>query len=98
MPAAVTSWPHRVIRPELIGSSRFTQRSSVDLPDPDAPIRQTTSWVATDRSMPLRTSLAPNDLCSPSILIASPPVAGSPAVMGWPRRGGGGGPVRSAGR
>ncbi len=99
----VTSWPHRLIRPESIGSSRFTQRSSVDLPDPDAPIRQTTSCVATDRSMPLSTSLVPNDLCSPSILIASSPTTGiglgcAPALMRWLRRGGGGGPARSAGR
>ena len=33
--------------PASIGSSRLTQRSSVDLPDPDAPIRQMTSCVAT---------------------------------------------------
>jgi hypothetical protein len=98
MPGAVTSCPHRVIRPESIGSSRFTHRSSVDLPDPDAPIRQTTSWVATVRSMPLSTSLAPNDLCSPSIRTASPLAAGPAAVMAWPRRDAGGGPVRSAGR
>ena len=32
------------------------QRSSVDLPEPDAPIRQTTSCSATARSMPRRTS------------------------------------------
>ena len=31
------------IVPASIGSSRFTQRSSVDFPEPDAPIRQTTS-------------------------------------------------------
>src|SRR5262249_39214124 len=86
MPAAVISWPHRLIRPESIGSSRLTQRSSVDLPDPDAPIRQTTSWAATDRLMPLRTSLAPNDLCRSSILIASPSATGpGPALTGCPR-------------
>ena len=32
------------------------QRSSVDLPDPDEPMRQTTSCSATVRSMPRRTS------------------------------------------
>ena len=70
IPGAVTSWPSRKIRPELIGSSRFRQRSSVDLPDPDAPIRQTTSCGATARSMPLSTSLTPKDLCRSSTPIA----------------------------
>ena len=37
---AVTSWPQRRIRPRLTGSSKLTQRSNVDLPDPDAPMRQ----------------------------------------------------------
>ena len=66
--------------------------------DPDAPIRHITSWVATVRSMPLSTSLAPNDLCSPSIRTASPLATGSAAVIAQPRPGAGGGPVRSAGR
>ena len=50
----LTSTPRRgdllaaatTIRPASIGSSRFTQRSSVDLPDPEAPIRHTTSCSA----------------------------------------------------
>ena len=41
-----------MIRPASIGSSRLTQRSSVDLPEPDAPIRQITSCSSTTRSMP----------------------------------------------
>jgi len=61
-PGAVTSWPQSKIRPRLTGSRRFTHRSSVDLPDPDAPMRQMTSWGATDRSIPRRTSRTPNDL------------------------------------
>ena len=40
---AVISTPPTTIRPAWIGSSRLMQRSSVDLPEPDAPIRQTTS-------------------------------------------------------
>jgi hypothetical protein len=35
------------IRPSSIGSSRLMQRSSVLLPDPEAPIRQMTSLSAT---------------------------------------------------
>ena len=39
--------------PALVhGSSRFTQRRSVDLPEPDAPITQTTSCCASSRSTP----------------------------------------------
>ena len=42
------------------------QRSSVDLPEPDAPIRHTTSCSATRQSIPRSTSFFPNDLCTPS--------------------------------
>ncbi len=38
-PRAVISSPSIRIRPRSIGSSRFTHRSNVDLPEPDAPIR-----------------------------------------------------------
>ena len=61
-PAAVISSPATTIRPASIGSSRLTQRSNVDFPEPDAPIRQTTSCSSTARSIPRRTSLPPNDL------------------------------------
>ena len=44
---AVISSPSTKIRPASIGSSRLMQRSSVDLPIPDAPIRHTTSCSAT---------------------------------------------------
>ena len=64
---AVISSPPTTIRPASIGSSRLTQRSSVDLPEPDAPIRQTTSCSATSRSIPRSTSSLPNDLCRPSM-------------------------------
>ncbi len=50
------------MRPSSSGSSRFTQRSSVDLPEPEAPIMQTTSCSATARSIPRSTSFRPNDL------------------------------------
>ncbi len=58
-PGPVISWPSSQIVPASIRSSRFTQRSSVDLPDPDAPMRQTTSCEATVKSMPRSTSSAP---------------------------------------
>ena len=58
----VISSPARKMRPASIGSSRLMQRSSVDLPDPDAPISATTSCSATVRSMPRRTSWRPKDL------------------------------------
>ena len=70
-PAAVTSWPHRSIRPRLTGSNKLTQRRSVDFPDPDAPMRQMTSWGATDRSIPRSTSRAPKDLWTFSSRTAS---------------------------
>src|SRR5919108_2621151 len=54
------------MRPASSGSSRFTHRSSVDLPEPEAPIRQTTSWFSSSRSIPRSTSFAPNDLRTPS--------------------------------
>ena len=55
----VISSPSSRIRPALIGSIRFEHLSSVDLPEPDAPIRQTTSPSATSRSTPRRTSTSP---------------------------------------
>src|SRR5262249_58612018 len=83
MPGPVTALPHSQMVPASTGSSRLAQRSSVDLPEPEAPIRHTTSWVATDRSTPLSTSFGPNDLRSPSILIASAPSGlASPAPSG----------------
>ncbi len=42
-PGAVISSPSTTMRPASIGSSRLTHRSSVDLPEPEAPIRQITS-------------------------------------------------------
>ncbi len=39
----VRFWPSTVIEPESTFSSRLMQRRSVDLPEPEAPIRQTTS-------------------------------------------------------
>ena len=65
-PRAVISLPSTKMRPLSIGSSRFTQRSSVDLPEPEAPIRQTTSCSATSRSMPRSTSTLPKDLWTSS--------------------------------
>ena len=52
---SVMSSPKNAIRPRSTSSSRFTQRSSVDLPEPEAPIRQITSWGATAKSIPFST-------------------------------------------
>ncbi len=73
---AVISSPSTTIRPASIGSMRLMQRRSVDLPLPEAPIRQITSCSATVRSMPRSTSFFPNDLWRPSMTSAGPPEAG----------------------
>ena len=82
--AAVISSPRTTIRPLSTGSSRFTQRRSVDFPEPDAPMRQTTSCSASVRSIPRSTSSFPKLLCTPSrtsaeasVLTASRPRAGA---------------------
>ena len=64
---AVTSTPPTTIRPAVTGSIRLMQRSSVDLPEPEAPIRQITSCSDTARSMPRSTSAFPKLLRTPSI-------------------------------
>ena len=101
----VTRCPRMLIRPALMGSSRLMQRSRVDFPEPDAPIRQMTSCVATDRLMPLSTSLASKDLCRSSITMAwaagaegAPAASISDRLMSSPRPVAGGGRGRSAGR
>ena len=59
---SVISSPSTKIFPLVGVSSMLTQRSRVDLPDPDGPITQTTCPCATWKSMPLSTSLAPKYL------------------------------------
>ena len=54
------------MRPAWIGSSRFTQRSSVLFPLPLGPMTTSTSPSATLRSIPSRTRLSPKLLCTPS--------------------------------
>src|SRR5689334_16662069 len=54
--------------PSSTCSNRLRQRSRVDLPEPEAPMRQTTSPSETSRSMPLRTSVPLKDLRTPSAL------------------------------
>src|SRR5918996_5569034 len=71
-PSAVISSSSTTMRPASMSSRRFTHLSNVDFPDPDAPMRQITSWAATSRSMPLSTWLLPNDLCTPSRRRARP--------------------------
>src|ERR1700674_2504256 len=67
-----TRWPSTVISPASYDSSPFTQRSSVDLPEPDGPITQTTSPWLTSSEIPSSTRLLPNDLCTPRIAIIFP--------------------------
>src|SRR5581483_6490285 len=83
-PGAVISSPPTTIRPASIGSSRFTQRSRVDLPEPEAPIRQTTACSSTARSIPRSTSAWPNDFRTPSMTSAS--LTASLASMTLPAR------------
>ena len=85
-PGAVMSTPSTMIRPASIGSRRFTHRSNVDLPDPDAPIRQITSCSSTIKSIPRRTSSLSNDFRTPSSRIASLIACSPPAAAGGPAR------------
>ena len=80
---AVTSTPPTTIRPAVTGSIRLMQRSSVDLPEPDAPIRQITSCSDTARSMPRSTSALPKLLRTPSISRAA---VAHPCPANWRRR------------
>ncbi len=50
--------------PLSIGTSALMQRSSVDLPEPDGPMMQTTPPLGTSIDMPLSTSTSPKDLCT----------------------------------
>ncbi len=51
----VTSWSPTMIRPEVGSSSRLTQRSRVDLPEPDGPMMQAVVPAGTSSEMPRRT-------------------------------------------
>ena len=62
-------------------SSRFTQRSRVDLPEPDGPITQTTSPWSTWKSMPLSTSLLAEVLVEVAHLDGAPACRGSVMVV-----------------
>src|SRR3954465_3688773 len=63
--ARVRSVPSAATEPRVGSSSRLQQRRSVDLPEPDGPMMNTSSLGATARAMPFSTSRAPKDLCSP---------------------------------
>ena len=60
---SVTSTPPTNTFPDVGCSSRFTQRSSVDFPEPDGPMTHTTSLGPTRKSMPRAPPASPNDLC-----------------------------------
>ncbi len=57
-----SSVPSNSIAPPSSISSPLVQRSSVDLPEPDGPIRHTTSPAWTDSVTPFSTCSAPNRL------------------------------------
>jgi hypothetical protein len=69
LPRHVTGSPSKRISPCWLSSSRLAQRRSVDLPDPEEPISDTTSPARAVRSTPRRTSSAPKLLCRPVISI-----------------------------
>ena len=64
-PLAVMSSPSNRILPPVGRSSRFTQRSIVDLPEPEGPSTTTTSPLWTSRSILRRTVRSPKDFSSP---------------------------------
>ena len=66
---SIKSCPSNQMWPESASSSKLMQRSSVDLPEPDAPMMHTTSPRLTSRSMPLSTCRSPKDFSSCSILM-----------------------------
>ncbi len=57
----VTVSPSTTIVPVSTCSSTLMQRRSVDFPEPEAPIRQTTLCNSTLRSMSFRTVFSPKD-------------------------------------
>src|SRR5439155_9596752 len=65
--AFVRSWPLKTTRPAVGRSRPMTLLSSVVLPTPLRPIRQTTSPVATSRSTPRTIAVSPYDTDSRSI-------------------------------
>src|ERR1700719_792732 len=59
-PGRVIGMPRTETRPVVGGSKPAMTRSKVDLPHPDAPIRQTNCPGATDRSMRASASISPS--------------------------------------
>src|SRR5438094_9468153 len=82
---ACTSVPSTTMRPLWIGSSPFTHISSVDLPEPDPPMTDTTSPFATVIETRFRTSSDPKDLWTFSISIEVPPLRLEPAPQAGDR-------------
>ena len=60
------------------------QRRKVDLPEPDGPIRQTTSFGLTAIEIPLRTSRRPNHLWTASALTTGSPPVCPPRLIAMP--------------
>ena len=63
----VNRMPETSIEPSVGSSMKFTQRSTVDFPEPERPKITTTSPRWTSRSTPRTTSRWPKLLCSPSM-------------------------------
>ena len=77
---SVTSRPSSSTCPSSTVSSRLAQRSSVDLPDPEPPMRATTWCSATARSTPRSTTFSPNALTTPRMSRTAPLTADSPTA------------------
>src|SRR4051812_4443151 len=76
------SRPSSSITPSSTVASRSTQRSSVDLPEPEAPMRTTHSGGATSRSRPSSTTLPPNTFRTPPARSRSSLIACSHLLAG----------------
>ena len=77
-PGRTIDSPRTTRSPPWIPSRPFTQRISVDFPEPDGPHTTTTSPAATARLMSLRTLSFPNHLFTSLNRIAASAISGSP--------------------
>ena len=87
VPPPVSSTPPTDTVPASTVSSRLMQRSSVDFPEPDGPIKPTTLCAPTVRSTPSRTRFFPKDLQIPRSSIIAAALPGGPQGhhLGGPR-------------
>src|SRR5688500_12770116 len=79
-PAVSTRWPSNVIDPPSMASSPLTQRSIVDLPEPEGPATTIDSPRSMPRSMPSRTTLPSKALRTPDSSTIRSPIGGADAT------------------